>query len=94
MPDGKKNRGLALVLSYKMLASGPELTDESLRLAYILGWCVEIVSTVDVRLKTTSALPVETVIDRSERKPTVGRSLLRKSLFCLNDANNEFAPYS
>lgn len=42
VPGGKKNRGLALVLSYKMLASGPEQTDKNLRLAYILGWCVEI----------------------------------------------------
>ncbi|VVC29940.1 Hypothetical protein CINCED_3A000903 [Cinara cedri] len=42
VPGGKKNRGLALVLSYKMLCSPSELTDENLRLSYILGWCVEI----------------------------------------------------
>lgn len=44
VPGGKKNRGIALVLSYKMLVSPSELTDENLRLTYVLGWCVEIVS--------------------------------------------------
>lgn len=42
VPGGKKNRGLALVLSFKMLSSPSDQTDENLRLSYILGWCVEI----------------------------------------------------
>lgn len=42
VPSGKKNRGLALVVSYKMLAPPSELTPENLQLAQILGWCVEI----------------------------------------------------
>lgn len=44
VPGGKKNRGMALVLSYKMLSSHTKITDENLRLSYILGWCIEIVS--------------------------------------------------
>lgn len=42
VPNGKKNRGLAVVLSYKMLAPSGELTEENMRLAQYLGWCVEM----------------------------------------------------
>lgn len=44
-PNGKKNRGLALVVAYKMLAESQPggLTEENLRLAQVLGWCVELV---------------------------------------------------
>lgn len=45
VPNGKKNRGLALVLAYKMLAQN-EITEESLRLAQCLGWCVEMLQSV------------------------------------------------
>uniref|UniRef100_A0A8D8RE77 Farnesyl pyrophosphate synthase n=1 Tax=Cacopsylla melanoneura TaxID=428564 RepID=A0A8D8RE77_9HEMI len=41
VPSGKKNRGLALVVAYKMLAQSPPDQD-SIQLAQILGWCVEI----------------------------------------------------
>lgn len=46
VPNGKKNRGLALVLAYKMLAQSSELTEENLRLAQTLGWCVEMLQSV------------------------------------------------
>lgn len=36
-------RGLYTALAYKYLAP-EELTEENVRLSYILGWCVEIVS--------------------------------------------------
>lgn len=35
-------RGLATALAYRYLAK--ELTDENVKLSYVLGWCVEIVS--------------------------------------------------
>lgn len=41
---GKKVRGLTVVYSYRMLAPENELTPENIRLAQILGWCVEMVS--------------------------------------------------
>lgn len=45
VPRGKKNRGLATVLAYKTLVSDPsQLTEENVRLAHYLGWCVEMVS--------------------------------------------------
>lgn len=44
VPNGKKNRGLAVVAAYKMLEDVQNLTPENLRLAKILGWCVEMVS--------------------------------------------------
>lgn len=42
--DGKKNRGLSVVLAYKMLEKPENLTAENIRLANVLGWCVEMVS--------------------------------------------------
>ncbi|GJQ66635.1 Fpps [Trypoxylus dichotomus] len=44
VPNGKKNRGLAVVAAYKMLEDSNNLTPEKIRLANILGWCVEMVS--------------------------------------------------
>jgi len=43
VPYGKKNRGLTVVHSYRYLA-GDKCTDDGVRLAMILGWCVEWVS--------------------------------------------------
>jgi hypothetical protein len=43
VPTGKKNRGLVLVQAYKTL-SKEEITEENLRLAQVLGWCVEMVN--------------------------------------------------
>lgn len=39
VPNGKKNRGLAVPATYRLLR--PQHTPDELRLAYILGWCVE-----------------------------------------------------
>lgn len=44
VPNGKKNRGLAVVSAYKMLEDPDRLTPENIRLANVLGWCVEMVS--------------------------------------------------
>lgn len=46
VPNGKKNRGLAVVAAYKMLEDADKLTPENLRLANVLGWCVEMVSNI------------------------------------------------
>lgn len=43
VPGGKKNRGLALVYAYRLLAAKDELTPENIRLSQIMGWCVEMV---------------------------------------------------
>lgn len=44
LPKGKKNRGLITVLTYKSLVKSQDLKPENLRLAYILGWCVEMLN--------------------------------------------------
>ncbi len=41
VPKGKKNRGLTVPASFRLLASPSELSAENLRLASVLGWCVE-----------------------------------------------------
>ncbi|KAJ8925720.1 hypothetical protein NQ315_009567 [Exocentrus adspersus] len=42
VPTGKKIRGLSTVIAYKMLEKPENLTPENIRLANILGWCVEL----------------------------------------------------
>ncbi|CAG9865009.1 unnamed protein product [Phyllotreta striolata] len=42
VPNGKKTRGLTTVIAYKMLEKPENLTPENIRLANILGWCVEL----------------------------------------------------
>ncbi len=44
VPNGKKNRGMSVPVSYKMMVPEAERTEESVRLANVLGWCVEFVS--------------------------------------------------
>lgn len=51
VPFGKKNRGLSVVTSYKMMV--PDCTDEDVKLARILGWCVEWVCNLDLHQKTS-----------------------------------------
>lgn len=46
VPHGKKNRGLAVVASYKILEKPENLTEENVKLANVLGWLVEIVSKI------------------------------------------------
>lgn len=43
VPNGKKNRGLTVITSYKMLENEENLTEDNIRLANILGWNVEMV---------------------------------------------------
>lgn len=43
MPHGKKNRGLTVVHSYKFL-KGNDATDDDLKIAALIGWCIEFVS--------------------------------------------------
>ncbi|CAG9564055.1 unnamed protein product [Danaus chrysippus] len=45
VPNGKKNRGLATVLAYKMLEKPDKLTPENIHLANIMGWCTEMFHT-------------------------------------------------
>lgn len=41
VPHGKRNRGLSVVFSYQCLANG-NTTEEDLKIASILGWCIEL----------------------------------------------------
>ncbi|CAK9796430.1 Farnesyl pyrophosphate synthase [Anthophora quadrimaculata] len=42
VPVGKKNRALSVIHAYKLLNPGNQLTEENIRLARILGWCMEL----------------------------------------------------
>ncbi|KAL6262158.1 hypothetical protein P5V15_007255 [Pogonomyrmex californicus] len=39
---GEKTRGLTVVYAYRLLASNNQLTEDNIRLARILGWCVKL----------------------------------------------------
>ncbi|XP_072382647.1 farnesyl pyrophosphate synthase-like isoform X2 [Diabrotica undecimpunctata] len=58
VPTGKKTRGLSTVIAYKMLERPENLTPENIRLANILGWCVELLRACGQVL--------DDMIDRSE----------------------------
>lgn len=44
VPNGKKNRGMTVPVAYKMMVPAEEQTEENMKLAHVLGWCVEFVS--------------------------------------------------
>nr|8A7U_A Chain A, Isoprenyl diphosphate synthase [Phaedon cochleariae]8A7U_B Chain B, Isoprenyl diphosphate synthase [Phaedon cochleariae] len=60
VPTGKKTRGLSTVIAYKMLEKPENLTPENVRLAGILGWCVELLQ--------ASLLIMDDLMDRSETR--------------------------
>lgn len=43
VPKGKTNRGILTVSTYKSLVNSKDISAENLKLAEILGWCVELV---------------------------------------------------
>jgi farnesyl diphosphate synthase len=43
MTGGKRNRGLAVLQSYRLLAKNQKPSREDLHLATIMGWCLEMV---------------------------------------------------
>lgn len=81
VPGGKKNRGLALVLAYRMLAKPQDVTPENIRLATIMGWCIEMLQAF--------FLVIDDMIDQSEtrrgricwyRNPEVGLNAVNDAL--------------
>jgi len=48
VPFGKKNRGMSVLMSYRLMK--PEASEEDIRLARILGWCVEWVCYISSNL--------------------------------------------
>lgn len=57
VPNGKKIRSWAMVASYKLLEKPERITPEKLRLAFILGWCIEVVSQIMYLLFKYNAIP-------------------------------------
>nr|ARI71315.1 farnesyl diphosphate synthase 2 [Chilo suppressalis] len=45
MCGGKQSRGLATVYTYEMIEKPENITEESMKLARIMGWCVEMLHT-------------------------------------------------
>jgi len=80
VPNGKKNRGLSVVAAYKMIETAENLTPENIRLANILGWCVEMVQ--------SSFLISDDIMDSSEtrRGKPCWYTLENVGLQAINDA--------
>lgn len=79
VPTGKKNRGLAVVSSYKILQDADGITSETEKLANVLGWCVEMVS---ARKKDHKWLAIIFIILHAQQKQK------KKKQITYNDANN------
>jgi farnesyl diphosphate synthase len=85
VPNGKLNRGISVVLAYKMFCQAKELTDENIRLAQLLGWCVEMLQSY--------LIINDDIIDGSEKRrgkecwyklPSVGLSAINNSMMIEN----------
>ncbi|XP_066249215.1 farnesyl pyrophosphate synthase-like [Euwallacea similis] len=84
-PNGKKNRGLIAISSYKILEDPAKLTPENIKLISILGWCIEMLH--------THFLIIDDIMDDSEfrrgflcwyRKPGIGLGAINDSLMIGN----------
>jgi len=82
VPGGKKNRGLALILAYRMLAPADTQTPERIREAQNMGWCIEMLQAF--------FLVLDDMIDGSEtrrgricwyRNPNVGLNAVNDAFF-------------
>ncbi|PNF19861.1 Farnesyl pyrophosphate synthase [Cryptotermes secundus] len=84
MTGGKKYRGLAVVQSYRLLARNHEPTPEDIRLAIIMGWCLEM-------LHTSLLMTQDTVeqADTRRGKPCwyLASDLVSNAGVALNDAS-------
>ncbi|KAK5647754.1 hypothetical protein RI129_002646 [Pyrocoelia pectoralis] len=78
VPLGKKSRGLITLSSYKLLESPEKLTSENIRLAQILGWCVELLH--------SSFLINDDIIDSAETRRGLPCWYLVEGIHALNDA--------
>nr|CAD7458958.1 unnamed protein product [Timema tahoe] len=79
---GKKNRGLGVVVSYRMLASEEDLTAENLELAHLMGWAMEMLH--------GSLLMTQDSLDQVETrrgKPCWYLTPQTTPLVAINDAN-------
>lgn len=54
VPLGKKNRAVELTMAYKLLEKPERLTEENLKLSYVLGWCTEMVSLMTRKVITSA----------------------------------------
>lgn len=84
-PTGKKNRAMVVISAYKMLEDPAKLTPENIRLASILGWCVEMMHAY--------FLILDDIMDNSEtrrgvpcwyRKPGVGLTAINDGVMVEN----------
>nr|XP_049701251.1 uncharacterized protein LOC110370582 [Helicoverpa armigera] len=81
LTGGKHSRGIITMLSYEMLETPEKVTDEKLKLARVLGWCVEMLQAYFI--------VVDDIMDRSTtrrgmpcwyRMPNVGLGALNDSI--------------
>ncbi|OTF71357.1 hypothetical protein BLA29_009011 [Euroglyphus maynei] len=55
IPNGKLNRGLSVVISYRILC--PNATENEMNMARLIGWCMEMFQ--------TSFLLIDDIMDQS-----------------------------
>ncbi|KAF5308201.1 hypothetical protein FQR65_LT06381 [Abscondita terminalis] len=77
-PGGKLIRLRTMVTAYKIMESPQNLTPENMELAYILGWCIELLH--------SGVLINDDIIDASTHRRGVLCWYLLKGLYAINDA--------
>ncbi|GBP64247.1 Farnesyl pyrophosphate synthase [Eumeta japonica] len=100
VPNGKKNRGLATVLAYKMLEKNENMTPENIHLANVMGWCVEMFHTQQLMLNDLiEGTEMRRAAPSWHRRPEVGLTaandtkLLEAAMFSTLKRNFQFKPY-
>ncbi|KAI8420106.1 hypothetical protein MSG28_008688 [Choristoneura fumiferana] len=81
VPNGKKNRGLATVLAYKMLEKPENLTPENVHLANVMGWCTEMFHTHQLLLNDImEGTEMRRGAPAWHRRPDVGLSSINDAI--------------
>ncbi|XP_031773277.1 farnesyl pyrophosphate synthase-like isoform X2 [Apis florea] len=78
VPKGGKRRSVPLVIAYKLLASQDQLTEENIRLARILAWCIEIMQAFHTM--------IDDIIDRASMRRNQSTWHVKVGLGAINDA--------
>lgn len=99
VPTGKKNRGLAVITSYKLLQKNNDISEEQQKLVNVLGWCVEMLhssflSREDILNDTKFRRGVQSWHKSTElNAPISDVSLLQNAVFNLMQKHLNQHPY-
>ncbi|PBC25097.1 Farnesyl pyrophosphate synthase [Apis cerana cerana] len=77
VPKGGKRRSVSFVIACKLLTSQDQLTEENIRLAHILAWCIEIMQAVHTM--------ADDILDHANMRRNQPAWHVKIGLFAVND---------